>query len=102
MAVALMLTTRFSIVIFSGNEKKILTLQCSGSNLDDHWFLTDLGIRPGTTIKAVLIAEVKPVLYIYSAFNEETVPIIDKIPVPRVTVAEVRHRWSVSNAIVFE
>ena len=75
--------------MFIGNEKKILTLQSCGSNLEDHWFLTDLGIKPGTTIKAVLIAEVKPVLYIYSAFNEETLPIVDKIPVPRVTVAEV-------------
>ena len=72
-----------------GNEKKILTLQCAGSTLENHWYLTDLGIRPGSTIKAVLIAQKKPLLYIYTVFDDGMIPITEKINVPRVPVSDV-------------
>lgn len=46
-------------------EKKILTLNYAGSELDETWVFADVGITPLSTIKAVLREEVKPSLYIY-------------------------------------
>ena len=46
-------------------EKKILTLNYAGSELEDAWSFADIGIGEASTVKALLREEVKPSLYVY-------------------------------------
>ncbi|KAK2181759.1 hypothetical protein NP493_383g04075 [Ridgeia piscesae] len=71
-------------------EKKILTLTYAGSELENSWVFGDIGITPLSTVKAVLREEVKPSLYIYSAFNDDMVPLLDKINFSTLTVSDFR------------
>ena len=71
-------------------EKKILTLSYAGADLDPRWIFADIGILAGSTIKAVLKDEVKPSVFIYSVFNEEIVPIYEKIDFQTMTVSEFK------------
>ena len=71
-------------------EKKLLILKYAGAELNDSWVVADIGIAPGTTLRAVLKDEIKPSLYIYSTFNEETVPLFQRINFHQVTVADLR------------
>jgi hypothetical protein len=71
-------------------ERKILTLTFCGADLDHKWFIMDVGIPSGATIRAVLRDEIKPTVYIYIVFNDETVPVIQKINFITMTVAEFR------------
>ena len=69
---------------------KILTMTYAGAQLSDHWTLADLGIPNGSTLRAVFTPEVKPFLYIYCAFNDELIPILDKIELKKTTGAVLR------------
>ncbi|ELU15121.1 hypothetical protein CAPTEDRAFT_53190, partial [Capitella teleta] len=71
-------------------ERKILTLTYCGADLDHKWFITDVGIPSGASIRAVLREELKPTVYIYSVFNEEIVPVIQKINFLTMTAGEFR------------
>ena len=71
-------------------DQKILVLTYAGAQLADHWTLGDLGLANGSTIRAILQLEVKPSLFIYCAFNDETVPITDKINIQKTTCASLQ------------
>ena len=71
-------------------EKKILTLTYSGASLDDDHWITDIGIQPGSTLKAVLREEVKPSVFLRTHFNGKLVPVLDKINFKFMTVSEFR------------
>ena len=71
-------------------EKKILTLAYAGASLNDAHWLADLGITPGSTLKAVLREEVKPSVFLYTAFNGKTIPVLDKINFKFMSVADFR------------
>lgn len=71
-------------------DQKVLAIAYAGALLSDHWSLSDLGVPNGATLKAVLKTVVKPSLYVYCAFNEETVPIVNKINVQQTNVGIVR------------
>ncbi len=73
-----------------GPEKKILVLHHQGADLDDHWPVMDVGISSGATIKAVMRDQIKPVLYIHSVYNNDVIPILEKMNMRTFTVAELR------------
>ena len=50
----------------------------------------DLGITPGETVKAGQKEEIKPVLYVYCIYNEETVPILEQLVVVTTLVKDIR------------
>ena len=52
------------------HDKKVLVLSWAGSDLQDPWVFSDLGIVPGTTIRVNLKEEVKPVLYIHCTHSQ--------------------------------
>lgn len=52
------------------HDKKVLVLSWAGSDLQDPWVFSDLGIVPGTTIRVNLKEEVKPVLHIHCTHSQ--------------------------------
>lgn len=75
-----MFQTKLNIYIDEMNRKdtKVLVLHYSGSDLEESWCFTDLGIPAGATIKVLLKEEILPALYIYTTYNQETIDIVDK------------------------
>ena len=73
-----------------GRERKILALHYMGADLVDDWIMYDVGIQAGSTIKVLMKDEIKPVLYLSCAYNEEIVPILDKFQVPTMKVCDLR------------
>ena len=71
-----------------------LTLTYAGADLNPKWFLTDLGIQSGVTLRAVLREEIKASLRIFVVFTGETKEILEKINFHTATVADVRGRAS--------
>ncbi|CAH1233760.1 ANKUB1 [Branchiostoma lanceolatum] len=82
---------KFSLVGDDGtHEKKFLVLTFAGSTLQDEWVFSDIGILPGSTIKCALREVDGPTLFVYTAFNGETVTFLDKINFVSGTVSDVR------------
>ncbi|XP_078598345.1 uncharacterized protein LOC144874260 [Branchiostoma floridae x Branchiostoma japonicum] len=82
---------KFSLVGNDGtHEKKFLVLTFAGSTLQDEWVFSDIGILPGSTIKCALREVDGPTLFVYTAFNGETVTFLDKINFVSGTVSDVR------------
>ena len=84
---------KLNIHIDEMNRKdlKILVLHYSGSDLDESWCFTDLGIPAGSTIRVLMREEVQPALYVYCTFNQETIEIVDKnLNVPLMMVEDLR------------
>ncbi|XP_061198377.1 uncharacterized protein LOC133206413 [Saccostrea echinata] len=75
-----MFQTKLNIYIDEMNRKdtKILVLHYSGADLEESWCFTDLGIPAGATIRVLLKEEIKPALYIFTTYNQETIDIVDK------------------------
>jgi hypothetical protein len=75
-----MFQTKLNIYIDEMNRKdtKVLVLHYSGADLEESWCFTDLGIPAGATIRVLLKEEIKPALYIYTSYNQETIDIVDK------------------------
>ena len=75
-----MFQTKLNIYIDEMNRKdtKVLVLHYSGADLEESWCFTDLGIPAGATIKVLLKEEIKPALYIFTTYNQETIDIVDK------------------------
>ncbi|KAK3597209.1 hypothetical protein CHS0354_003714 [Potamilus streckersoni] len=71
-------------------DKKILVLSYAGSDLDDSWVFTDLGIVPGSTIRVCMKEEVKPVLFVSCSHNNEMLEIIEDYNVERLLVDDLR------------
>ncbi|XP_023932645.1 protein ANKUB1-like [Lingula anatina] len=71
-------------------EKKTLRLIYNGSELDDKWVLTDVGVFPGSTVRAVIKEEYLPNLYINVAYSEEIIPIVEKISIRHSKVSELK------------
>ncbi|XP_070571807.1 protein ANKUB1-like [Ptychodera flava] len=69
---------------------QFVVLNYQGSDLMDDWYLSDIGIHAGATLKAGLREEVKPTLYVYSAFNDETIEILEDLNPITTTVAELK------------
>lgn len=75
----------------SKKDRNIVVVHYCGSDLDESWCFTDLGIAPGSTVKLCMKEEIKPVLFIYCTYNEETVDIVDNdLVVPLMSVADLR------------
>ncbi|XP_064613337.1 protein ANKUB1-like [Liolophura sinensis] len=75
----------------SGNQdKKVIVLTYGGSDLEDSWIFSDLGIRPGVTVKVSLQEEVKPVLFIFCVFDRRTINMYHNMQVGHMTVAELK------------
>ena len=71
-------------------EKKLLTLTYAGSDLDDTWTVTDIGLLTGCTLKAVLRDQIKPTLFIHTMFNNKVLPLFDKINFHHTSVMQFR------------
>lgn len=75
-----MFQDKFGIYVddFSKKDRKVVVLHYSGSDLEEGWCFTDLGIPPGSTIKICMKEEIKPVLFVHCTYNEEVIDIVDK------------------------
>ncbi|XP_048751930.1 uncharacterized protein LOC125663665 [Ostrea edulis] len=75
-----MFQTKLNIYIDEMNRKdtKVLVLHYSGADLEESWCFTDLGIPAGATVRVLLKEEIKPALYIFTTYNQETIDIVDK------------------------
>ena len=62
----------------------------AGSDLDDSWIFTDLGIVPGSTVKVCMKEEVKPVLFVKCSHNDELIEIMDDYFVEKMLVEDLR------------
>lgn len=71
-------------------DKKVLVLSYAGSDLNDAWIFTDLGIVPGSTCKVCMREEVKPVLFVRCSHSGETIEIMDDYFVEKMEVADLR------------
>ncbi|PAA84842.1 hypothetical protein BOX15_Mlig010110g1 [Macrostomum lignano] len=71
-------------------ERNTLVLSYAGAELDDRWILSDMGIRPGATLRAYVKEETDPVLYLRVGYSEELMPILDRIKLLNYTVASLR------------
>ena len=75
---------------FQAQDKKVLTLHFAGADLDPQWILSDVGVTHGSTVRIIQREAVKPLLFIHCAYNDETVPVVDKFHVPNLRVHELR------------
>ena len=71
-------------------DKKVLVLSYAGSDLNDGWIFTDLGIVPGSTCKVCMKEEVKPVLFVKCSHSGEVIEIMDDYNVEKMEVADLR------------
>ncbi|KAL8581202.1 hypothetical protein ACOMHN_038303 [Nucella lapillus] len=72
------------------HDKKVLVLSWAGSELQDPWVFSDLGIVPGTTIHVVLKEEVKPVLHVRCSHSQETHSVYDNMVIGHMHMDELR------------
>ncbi|XP_033748019.1 protein ANKUB1-like [Pecten maximus] len=76
---------------FSKKDRKVVVLHYSGSDLEEGWCFTDLGISPGSTIKIHMKEEIKPVLFVHCTYNDEVIDIVDKsVTVHTMKVEDLR------------
>ncbi|WAR03386.1 ANKUB-like protein [Mya arenaria] len=71
-------------------DKKVLVMSYAGSDLNDAWIFTDLGIVPGSTCKVCMKEEVKPVLFVKCSHSGEVIEIMDDYFVEKMEVADLR------------
>lgn len=71
-------------------EKNTLVLTYGGAELSDDWVLSDMGVTPGSTIRAFIKEELDPVFYLFVGYNQETIPILDRIKLREFTVADLQ------------
>lgn len=71
-------------------DKQVLVLSFAGSDLNDNWIFTDLGIIPGSTCKVCMREEVKPVLFVKCSHDGEVIEIMDNYFVERMLVEDLR------------
>lgn len=71
-------------------DKKILVVSYAGSDLNDNWIFTDLGIIPGSTVKVCMKEEVKPVLFVKCSHSGEVIEIMDDYNVEKMLVDDLR------------
>lgn len=71
-------------------DKKILVVSYAGSDLNDAWVFTDLGIIPGSTVKVCMKEEVKPVLFVKCSHSGELIEIMDDYHVEKMMVDDLR------------
>ncbi|XP_077996463.1 protein ANKUB1-like [Glandiceps talaboti] len=69
---------------------QFVVLNYHGSDLLDDWYLSDIGIHAGATLKVNVREELKPTLYVYSVFNDETIEILEDVNPITTTVAELK------------
>ncbi|XP_045172127.2 uncharacterized protein LOC123534112 [Mercenaria mercenaria] len=71
-------------------DKKVLVVSYAGSDLNDAWIFTDLGIVPGSTVKVCMKEEVKPVLFVKCSHSGEVIEIMDDYFVEKLLVDDLR------------
>ncbi|XP_028908382.1 protein ANKUB1 [Ornithorhynchus anatinus] len=59
--------------------RKYLELIYAGAVLKNSWVLADVGVTTCSTLKCIVKEEDKPVLYVYNAATQETIPIMGNI-----------------------
>ncbi|XP_076434899.1 uncharacterized protein LOC143274838 [Babylonia areolata] len=72
------------------HDKKVLVLSWAGSDLQDPWVFSDLGIVPGSTIRVNLKEEVKPVLHIHCSHSQDTISLYDNLVIGHMHLDELR------------
>ncbi|KAL8576067.1 hypothetical protein ACOMHN_001417 [Nucella lapillus] len=72
------------------HDKKVLVLSWAGSDLQDPWVFSDLGIVPGSTIRVNLREEVKPVLHIRCSHSLDTISLYDNLNIGHMHLYELR------------
>ncbi|XP_076452576.1 uncharacterized protein LOC143288160 [Babylonia areolata] len=72
------------------HDKKVLVLSWAGSDLQDPWVFSDLGLVPGSTIHVQLKEEVKPVLHIRCSHSQDTLSVYDSMVIGHMHMHELR------------
>ena len=60
-------------------DKQILCLTYAGAILEDYWFITDLGIPSGSTLKVKLKEETNPSFFLHCSYNDRIHPVYHQI-----------------------
>jgi hypothetical protein len=71
-------------------EKNILVLSYAGAELGDDWILTDIGVSPGSTIHAFTKEELRPIVHIYCAYNQEIIQVLEKFKFVETCTKDLR------------
>lgn len=71
-------------------DKQVLVLSFAGSDLNDNWIFTDLGIVPGSTCKVCMREEVKPVLFVKCSHDGQVIEIMEDYFVEKLHVSDLR------------
>ncbi|XP_064620330.1 uncharacterized protein LOC135483395 isoform X2 [Lineus longissimus] len=71
-------------------EKNILVLSYAGAELGDDWILTDIGVSPGSTIHAYLKEELRPIVYIFCAYNQDLIQVLEKFKFMDTFISDLR------------
>ncbi|XP_071502628.1 uncharacterized protein [Diadema antillarum] len=74
----------------NNGEQKFVVLQYQGADLQDTWKLGDIGIVAGSTLRCFLREEITPKLFVYCAYNDEKVEILEEVRFETDYVAALR------------
>ncbi|XP_044525406.1 protein ANKUB1 [Gracilinanus agilis] len=78
--VKLMIKNHFHIPLTEDKQgKSYLQLMYAGAELNDNWNLADIGVSAGSNLKCLVKKEKNPILHIFNAVTQETMPIMGSI-----------------------
>ncbi|XP_038607438.1 protein ANKUB1 [Tachyglossus aculeatus] len=90
-AVKLMIKDYFHVPLAEDKQgRKYLELIYAGAVLKNSWVLADIGITACSTLKCTVKEEDKPVLYVYNAVTQDTIPIMGNIYVVEEKVSYLK------------
>ncbi|XP_066282270.1 protein ANKUB1-like [Branchiostoma lanceolatum] len=72
--------------------EQVVILSFAGSSLQDEWVLTDIGVSQASTLKCTVKDVDRPILFIHSVYNGQTIVILDdeNVKLYGTTVGELR------------
>ncbi|XP_007938374.2 protein ANKUB1 [Orycteropus afer afer] len=90
-AVKLMIKDYFHIPLSEDKQgRRYLELMYAGAALKDNWSIGDVGVSFCSTLKCFVKEEDKPVLHVFNAVTQETMPITESISLLGKKVSDLR------------
>uniref|UniRef100_A0A8C9UUI1 Ubiquitin-like domain-containing protein n=1 Tax=Spermophilus dauricus TaxID=99837 RepID=A0A8C9UUI1_SPEDA len=90
-AIKLMIKDYFHIPLSEDEQgRRYLELMYAGAALRNSWSLADVGISFCSTLKCFIKEEDKPMLYVFNAVTQETMPIMESVSLLGKTVSDLR------------
>ncbi|XP_059197779.1 protein ANKUB1-like [Centropristis striata] len=85
-----MVKKNFLVQLSDDKQHQYLELSYSGAALQDSWALCDVGITSGSAIRCLIKNEQRPVLRVFNAVTEETLPIMGSEALLHMSVARLK------------